>query len=108
RHEPSGGAPGNIHAPIKWGRRIVVGPTRFAIVISGGVNAKMSPAGSVRGSRGLVPTETLRAAQCIKPDCEPGAAWFVVQSNGVALGTGEGALTAGSDEAGVGGAPIGR
>ena len=30
----SGSAPGNIHAPIEWGGRVVVSPTRFAIVVA--------------------------------------------------------------------------
>ena len=93
-------APGNIHAPIEWGGRVVVSPTRFAIVATAIVNAKMGPASSIRRSGGLIPAEALTAAGCVKPDGEPSASGFVVQSNRVAHGTGEGALTAGSSDTG--------
>ena len=59
------------------------------------VNAEVGPASRVRGSGGLVAAEALTAAGRVEPDGEPGAAWLVVQNNGVALGTGEGALTVG-------------
>ena len=68
------------------------------------MNAKMGPASRVGWSGGLIATEALCAAGRIKPDGEPGG--FVVQSNRVALGTGEGALTAGSGDAGEGSAAI--
>ena len=88
------GAPGNIHAPIEWGGRVVVSPTRFAIVARGSVNAKMCPASSIRGSGGLIPAEALSAAGRVQPHGEPGPGWLVVQSNRVAFGTGKGTLTA--------------
>jgi len=69
----------------------------------------MGPAsrGRVRGSGGLVPAEALTTAASVEPDGEPGAAWLIVQNDRVALGTGEGALTAGGSEAGEGGAAVG-
>jgi hypothetical protein len=85
-------APGDIHAPIEWRGRVVVSPTRFAIVARAIVNAKMGPAIRVRGIGGLIRAQALTAAACIEPDGEPGARWFVVQSNRVAHGTTEGAL----------------
>ncbi len=91
-------APGNIHSPIKGRGRIVVSPTRFAIVAPAIVNAKMGPASSIRGSGGFIPAEALTAAGCVKPDGEPSGGGFVVQSNRVAHGTGKGALTGGSGD----------
>ena len=77
-------APGNIHAPKEWRGRVVVSPTRFAIVARAIVNAKMGPAGSIGGSGGLIPSKALSAAACVKPDGEPGTGGFVVQRNRVA------------------------
>src|SRR5215217_6261851 len=71
-------APRNIHAPIEWGGRVVVSPTRFAIVARAIVNAKMGPARSICGSGGLIPAEALSAAGCVKPDGEPSGGWLVV------------------------------
>jgi hypothetical protein len=100
-------APGDIHAPIEWGASVVVSPTRFAIVARAIVNAKMGPASSIRGSGGLISAEALSAAGCVKPDGEPGARWFVVQSYRVAHGSGEGTLAGSSSDTRKRRAPIG-
>ena len=71
------------------------------------VNAEMGPAVGIRGSGGLVAADALAAAADVEPDREPSAGWLVVQSNGVAQGIGEGALTVGLGEAGEGGATVG-
>src|ERR1700682_1407492 len=102
--------PGDVHVPIEWAGRVVVGPTRLSVVGAAGVNAVMGPAsrGGIPGSGGLVPAEAPTAAAAVYPDREPGPGWAVVQSNGVAKGIGEGALTGdGVGEAGVGVAAVG-
>src|SRR5207245_2453899 len=101
--------PGNVHMPIEWAGRVVVGPTRLSVSRALVVNAKVGPAsrGGVPGSGGLEPAEALTAAGTVEPDGEPGGGWAVVQSNGVANGIGERALTAGGGEAGEGVAAIG-
>ena len=62
----------------------------------------MGPAIRIIWSGGLVPTQTLAPARPIEPYREPSTAWFVVQSNGVAKGIVEGALTVGLGESGEG------
>ncbi|PYI95956.1 MAG: hypothetical protein DME98_14490 [Verrucomicrobia bacterium] len=49
----------------------------------------MGPAIRVRRVGGLIPAETLAAAERVQPDGEPGSSWLIVQKNGVANGTGE-------------------
>src|SRR5438552_10548566 len=36
--------PGNVHPPIEWATRVVVGPARLTVVEGAGVNAVMGPA----------------------------------------------------------------
>ena len=101
--------PGDVHVPIEGAGRVVVGPARLSVVGAAAVNAVMGPAsrGGIPGSGGLVPAEAPTAAGQVDPDGKPGAGWAVVQSNGVANGIGERALTAGGGEAGEGVAAIG-
>ncbi len=99
--------PGNVHVSEEGRGWIVVGPSRFAVVAAGGVNAEMGPAGRVRGRGGLVTAKRAAARVAVDPDREPGAGWFVVEKNGVAEGIGKGATTAAVGEAGEGGAAVG-
>ena len=99
--------PRDVHPPKEWTARVVVGPARLAIVAAAVVNAEMRPAIRVRGIGGLVPADALTAAGRIEKDSKPSAGWLVVQSNGVAKGIGEGALTGGPSETGEGGAAVG-
>jgi hypothetical protein len=91
--------PGNIHAPIEWGCRVVVGPARFAIVAGAIVDAKMGPASSIRGSSGLVSAEALTAAALVQPQGEPSPSWLVVQCNRVPNGPAKGALAVSGGDA---------
>src|SRR5450432_2129926 len=86
--------PGNVHPPIEWAARVVVGTAGLAVVLGVVVNAIVGPASRVHGIGGLVPAEALTAAARVEPDGEPGSGWAVVQNNGVAKGTGERALAA--------------
>jgi hypothetical protein len=102
--------PGNVHPPEEGRAGVVVGPARLSVVLGVVVNAKVGPA-SRRGvpwSGGLVPAEALSAAGSIEPHSEPSASGFVVQTNGVAHRTGEGALTGGVSEAGESRAAVAR
>ena len=67
----------------------------------------MGPAIRVRGIGGLVPAEASSRAAGVEPDGEPSAGWAVVQNNGVAFSSIEGALTVPLSEASEGGAAIG-
>src|SRR5205823_10062493 len=87
--------PGNIHPPVKVRQWPHVGPTRFAVVLTG-VNAVMGPALRVRRSGGLVPAQP--AAAAVEPDGVPSGGWAVIQNYG-ASGVREGALTVGEGEA---------
>src|SRR5205823_15074324 len=76
-------------------------------------SAEMGPAIRVRRVGGLIPAETLAAAERVQPDGEPGSSWLIVQKNRVTNGTGEGALTGltgwsvvGTGEAGEGVAAV--
>src|SRR5436190_11011092 len=100
--------PGNVHPPIKWASRVVVGPARLAVVTAAGVNAVMGPASRVRGIGGFVPAEALTATARVKPDSEPGTGGAVVENNGIAKGTGERALAEGGGDAGEGESAVGR
>src|ERR1044071_1278991 len=99
--------PGNVHPPIEWATRVIVGPTRLPVVLTVAVNAIMGPASRAHGISGLVPTKALTAAATVKPDGEPCSGRAVVQNNGVAKGIGKGALVAGRSDAGEGVSPIG-
>jgi len=65
----------------------------------------MGPAGRVRGIGGLV-TAHCTARVPVDPDGQPGAAWFVVQNNGVAKGIREWALAAGVGDSGESGTAV--
>ena len=52
----------------------------------------MGPASRESPIGGLVPADALSAAARVEENCKPSAGRFVVQSNGVAKGIGEGAL----------------
>src|SRR4029077_12192265 len=98
--------PGNVHISEERRGRVVVGPSRFAVVAAVVVNAEVRPAIWILRSQGLVSAEGA-APIPIYPDSKPRLAWLVVQKNRVAKGVGERATTAAVGEAGEGHAAVG-
>ena len=65
--------PGDVHAAIKRGGGVVIGPARLAVIVGIAVNAKMGPAIRARGVGGFIAAQTLCAAARVQPDREPRA-----------------------------------
>ena len=74
--------PRNVHSPKERRCRVVVGPTRIAIIRAVVVDAKMGPASRVRGIGGLVSAQALTTAAYVKEDSEPGLGWLVNRVTG--------------------------